>query len=190
MKKKISVKAIVTAALLCAIGIIIPMFSPIKIILEPASFTLASHVPIFIAMFISPATAIFVSIGTTLGFLLGGFPLVVVLRALSHVGFASIGALYLERHEGTIKTFKSSMIYAVIISIIHGVAELLIVLPFYFGASLSQEYYQKGFFNSVIILVGFGAFIHSIFDYGLAVYIWKAIPKRLINKENRELFIN
>ena len=57
----------VIAALLCAIGIIIPLFSPLKIILEPMSFTLASHVPTFLAMFISPVTAIFVSIGTAIG---------------------------------------------------------------------------------------------------------------------------
>ncbi|MGL5245164.1 MAG: hypothetical protein ACRC7R_08345 [Sarcina sp.] len=190
MNRKISVKGMVTAALLCAIGIVIPMFSPIKIILEPASFTLASHVPIFIAMFISPMTALFVSIGTTLGFLLGGFSLVIVLRALSHVCFATIGALYLKRYGETIKSFKSSFNFALIISLIHGLGELLMVLPFYFGASLSQGYYDKGFFYSVIVLVGLGAVIHSMIDYGLAIYVWKAIPGRLINKDEVGTSIN
>jgi len=61
------------SALLCAIGIVIPIFSPVKIILGPASFTLASHVAIFIAMFISPACAAVVALGTTFGFFIGGF---------------------------------------------------------------------------------------------------------------------
>ncbi|MGL5641117.1 MAG: hypothetical protein ACRDDM_02550, partial [Paraclostridium sp.] len=87
MNRKSNTKSIVISALLCTLGIIIPMFSPIKLILEPASFTLASHVPIFIAMFISPSTAIFVTLGSTIGFLLGGFPIVIVFRALSHLIF-------------------------------------------------------------------------------------------------------
>lgn len=60
--------SMVVSALLCAIGTVIPIISPLKITLEPASFTLASHVAIFIAMFISPATALFVAVGTTAGF--------------------------------------------------------------------------------------------------------------------------
>lgn len=99
MNSKINTKAVVMSALLCALGIIIPMFSPIKLILEPASFTLASHVAIFIAMFISPSTAIFVTFGTTIGFLLGGFPIVVVARAFSHLVFVSFGSLYLKKNK-------------------------------------------------------------------------------------------
>ena len=92
MKSKTNTFQLALAGMLIAIGIVIPMFSPIKIIIEPASFTLASHVPVFIAMFISPMMAAAVALGTTLGFLLGGFPLTVVLRALTHVIFATIGA--------------------------------------------------------------------------------------------------
>ena len=80
-EKETKLISMVIAALLCAIGIVIPMFAP-KIILEPASFTLASHVPIFIALFISPPVALAVSVGTTLGFFFAGFPIVVVLRAV------------------------------------------------------------------------------------------------------------
>ena len=83
MKRDTKLQTMVVAALLCAIGIVIPMFAP-KIVLEPASFTLASHVPIFIALFISPPVALAVSIGTTVGFLFAGFPIVIVLRALTH----------------------------------------------------------------------------------------------------------
>ena len=89
-------KTMVIAGLLCAVGIVIPMFSPIKVVLEPASFTLASHVAVFIAMFISPAVAVCVALGTTLGFFIGGFPIVVVMRALTHVIFAYFGAVYLK----------------------------------------------------------------------------------------------
>ena len=59
---------LVIAALLCAIGILIPVISPIKITLDPMSFTLGSHVAIFVAMFVSPAVALCVELGTTVGF--------------------------------------------------------------------------------------------------------------------------
>ena len=44
------------AALLIAVGTVIPLFMP-KIIIGPMSFTLASHVAVMIALFISPAVA-------------------------------------------------------------------------------------------------------------------------------------
>ncbi|CEN80782.1 hypothetical protein [Paraclostridium sordellii] len=179
MNRKTNTKSIVLSALLCALGIIIPMFSPIKLILEPASFTLASHVPIFIAMFISPPTAIFVTLGATVGFLLGGFPIVVVFRALSHLIFVFIGSLYLKKHKNTIKSIKTSLGFSFIIGAIHALGEILIVLPFYFGNGLSSGYYEKGFITSVLMLVGIGTIIHSMLDFGLSVYIWNLMPKEV-----------
>lgn len=179
MNRKSSTKSIVISALLCALGIIIPMFSPIKIILEPASFTLASHIAIFIAMFISPSTAIFVTLGTTIGFLLGGFPVVVALRALSHLGFVSIGSIYLKKNNEVIKSVKSSLLCSFILGLIHAVGEVLIVVPFYFGDGLSNGYYEQGFMISVLGLVGIGTIIHSMLDFGLSVYIWNLMPKEI-----------
>lgn len=73
MRSRTNTYQLALTGMLIAIGIVIPMFSPIKVVIEPASFTLASHVAVFIAMFISPSMAVAVSLGTTLGFFLGGF---------------------------------------------------------------------------------------------------------------------
>ncbi|MFX3785256.1 hypothetical protein ACJBSR_01585, partial [Streptococcus suis] len=59
LSSKNSVKQLSISAILTAFAILIPLMMPIKIIIGPASYTLASHIPLFIAMFISPATAIF-----------------------------------------------------------------------------------------------------------------------------------
>lgn len=91
-----SVKRLTISALLIAMGIIIPMVMP-RITIGPASFTLASHVPVFIAMFISPVVAIAVSLGTGFGFFLSATP-IIALRALSHLIFAVIGAVILQKH--------------------------------------------------------------------------------------------
>lgn len=182
MSHKINSKKLVLTALLCAIGIIIPIFSPLKIILEPASFTLASHVPVFIAIFISPTVALTVALGTTLGFLFGGFPIVVVLRALSHGIFAFLGGIFLKKYPNTLTSTKGSFLYSLIIGLIHSICEVLVVIPFYTSANLSQGYYDKGFLFSIMVLVGLGTIIHSMIDLWISRKIWTSIPKSVINK--------
>lgn len=161
-------------ALLMAIGIIIPIVMPIKVIIGPASFTLASHVPIFIAMFFSPSIAIIVTLGTTLGFFIGGFPLVVVLRALSQVGFAYIGAKILKKRQTKIlSSFWKSQLFSVVIGLFHSLGEVVIVSLFFFGF-IGVTDTSGGFFYTVFLLVGVGTLIHSLVDFLIAQYIWKA----------------
>lgn len=169
----------VLAALLCAIGIVIPMFSPIQIRLEPASFTLASHVAVMVAMFISPAVAVVVALGTSLGFFLGGFPIVIVMRAVTHVVFAFLGALWLNKHPDTLYNAGKAALFGFVIALIHAACEVLVVIPFYMGnhGDLSEAYYSKGFFISVVLLVGVGSVIHSMVDFYISLLVWKPLNK-------------
>ena len=109
-----------------------------------------------------------------MGFFLGGFPIVVVLRALSHVVFVSLGGLYLNKNKDLIHIQKSSLMFSFVIGIIHGICEVLIVIPFYFGLDLSQGYYDKGFLFAIVEV---GTIIHSMLDLGLSIYIWNVLPK-------------
>jgi niacin transporter len=163
-------------ALLCAIGILIPLISPIKIVLEPASYTLGSHIPIFIAMFISPLTAVIVALGTTVGFFFAGFPIVVVLRAASHLVFALIGALIIQKNRQILDKPLSALTFSFLIGILHGAVEMAVVIPFYFG-NMMQAYYAKGFIVSIVLLVGVGTIIHSMFDFWISLFIWKPLRK-------------
>lgn len=174
--KNNSIYTMTLSAMLCAIGIIIPMFSPIKIMIEPASFTLASHVAIMIAMFISPQAGIAVTLGTTLGFFLGGFPPVVVLRALSQIIFITIGALMLKKKPEIMKNFGSMVIFCLGIGIIHATAEVLVSLPFYFANGITATA-TSGFLYSVFVLVGIGTLIHSCVDFTISVVLWKFLVK-------------
>ncbi len=176
------VKNMIVAAMLCAVGIVIPIISPIKIILEPASFTLASHVALFMAMFISPFVSVSVAIGTTVGFFIAGFPIVVVLRALSHIVFAVIGAYVIKTAPDILSSKYKSMLFGGFIAIIHAVCEVLVVTPFYFGNSLSGGYYAKGYIYAVVLLVGVGTVIHSIIDYIISIYIWDAVSQAKVIK--------
>ncbi len=179
MNKNIRLYRMTAAALLSAVGIVIPMFMPFpfKIIIEPASYTLTSHVAVFLAMFISPPVAVAVSLGTTLGFFLGGFPIVIVLRALTHVIFSLAGALWLKRHPHTLATFRGKLTLSSALAVIHAICEVLVVIPFYFGNMLAAKSYDSGFLYSVILLVGVGTLVHSSVDFFISVYLWKALTR-------------
>lgn len=168
----------VLTALLIAVGIVIPIFFP-KIVIGPASFTLASHVPIFIAMFLSPGVAVAVSLGTTLGFFLSGLPLVVTLRALTHVIFASVGAVMLKRRPGILDSAASSTWFGLLMAVIHEVPEVLVVTFFFFGGLMTKAYYSSGYMMSVLLLVGLGGVVHSMVDYSISLAVWKGVSRAL-----------
>lgn len=114
-------------SILVAFAILIPMIMPLKLIIGPASFTLASHVPLFLAVFISVPVALFVALGTGLGFLLAGFPLIIVLRAFSHLLFAVLAAWWLSKSPQTIKSPLKTFWFAFLVNVLHGLTEFVVV---------------------------------------------------------------
>lgn len=175
-KTELSVQTMTIAALLCAVGIAIPIFFP-KIWIGPASFTLASHVPIFLAMFISPGVAVAVTLGTTLGFFFSGLPLVITLRALSHIVFVLIGAFLLKKRPAAMTFSAGSLLFGLFLSVIHAGCEVAVVTLFYFGGQLTGATYSSGYAVSVLLLVGLGGLVHSMVDFGISVAVWKPLVR-------------
>lgn len=174
MKQRARIHTMVITALLIAIGTIIPMISPVKIVIPPMSFTLASHVAIMVAIFISPSAAVAVALGTTLGFLMAGFPMPVVLRALSHVIWAYGGAYYLKKHPETLTSVPKTLLFNLAIALVHAVAEVIIVLPVYFGTvDMGQFYYM------IFGLIGFGTIVHSSVDFVISIGVWQVLSKNV-----------
>lgn len=174
--KNNSVKHLTISALLIGLGVLIPMVMP-KVIIPPASFTLASHVPVFIAMFFSPGMAVAVVLGTAFGFFISTSP-IIALRALSHLVFAVIGARYLQKHPELV--FKNGQftlangkfqLFNLIIGIIHSAVEMVVVSVFYFMGNMPDTYYSQGYIYTVFILMGIGGVIHSLVDYNIAYFI-------------------
>ncbi|MFB8719604.1 hypothetical protein ACFC7S_06985 [Enterococcus faecalis] len=180
-----SVKRLTISALLIAMGIIIPMVMP-RITIGPASFTLASHIPVFIAMFISPVVAIAVSLGTGFGFFLSATP-IIALRALSHLIFAVIGAVILQKHpeilinkEGKFTLLNGKLqLFNVGIGVIHSAAELVVVSVFYTMGNLPGTYYTAGFMYSIFLLMGVGGLIHSLVDFSIAYFLASTLSKHV-----------
>ena len=164
MKPKKRIQEMTFAALLTAIAILIPSIMPIKLIIPPASYTLGSHVPIFLAMFISPWVTAFVILASSLGYFMAGYPIVVVFRAFSHIIFGFLGALYLKKFPQTIENHKSSLLFNFVLGLIHAIGEV------------TGEDFQKLFYV-LFVLVGFGTIVHSMIDYVIALTIFKSIRK-------------
>lgn len=178
MKQNNSLRRMCAAALLIAAGIVIPMFMPVKIVLEPASFTLGSHVAIFLAMFISPAVAALVAVGTTIGFVFGGFPPAVILRAATHLIFALLGSAYLEKHPSIFSMNVRLRGFSFVVGVIHAFCEVVAVGLLYFSGQMGAGYYQTGFVRSVLLLVGLGTIVHSMVDFELALAVYRVLRKQ------------
>lgn len=155
------IRQMVYAGLLTALAIIIPIqFTFLRFYVPPAfSATLASHVPMMLSMLISPFVAVVVGIGSTLGFLLAGTPAPVVARAATHILVGYIGAKIIMKNRSYVKAVA-------ITAPIHGLLEMLVVIPFV-GINL----------NFILIITTIGTMIHHSIDGIIAYALIKAIAK-------------
>ena len=170
---------LVLAGILCAIGLVVPMVMP-KVILGPMSFTLGSHVAIFLAMFISPKVAVAVVLGTTVGFFMTT-PLIIALRAASHIIFALVGAIIIKRHADILAKPLACLGLNAGLALIHGLSEVLVVAPFFFsGYMFTPAQLDSGFIMSVVVLVGLGTVVHSFVDCSISVLLWKCVKSTVL----------
>ncbi len=169
-KNRISTKDIAIAALLTALALAIPLFMPIKLVLEPIfSATFASHVPGILSMFVGPFAVIGTAVGSALGFIqLGPW---VSLRAFSHIIFGLLGCRMLS---------KKWNIFLVLLltSLLHAGAEMivgLISIPFIVTPA-------GGLLKYIIITIGCGTLIHHCIDFAISVVIIYALKSARLLK--------
>lgn len=148
-------KELVLGGLLTSFSLLIPLAFGgfLSIYIPPFSATLASHVPLMLAMLVSPATAVIVGISSTLGFLVKLGPLIAA-RAFVHIFVGYAGAHLLKIG----KSFSTALLFTLPI---HALGEALIVIPF--GFSL----YDAG------VVVGLGTAFHHIIDSLIALAVFK-----------------
>lgn len=175
----ISTRNLVITALLIALAMIIPMYFGFLRVVVPPFFTatIASHVPQFIAMMISPVVAVAVGAGSALGFFLAGYGPVVALRATSHIVWGLMGALMIKKEHKHLTAGKLITII-LLTGVVHGVYEGLVIIPFLA---------QKGTLTFAAIgVTGFGTFLHHLVDAAIAVPIASALhllPRNLFSKK-------
>ena len=101
-----------------------------------------------------------VVIGSTLGFFVAGFPLVIVMRAASHIFFALLGAWYLKNHMEVLSNAFSFVTFNFVCAIIHAIGEVVACLLFYTTTTLPNI----DLMYVVFVLVGGGTIVHSMVD--------------------------
>ncbi|MDR2167239.1 MAG: hypothetical protein LBE35_05240 [Clostridiales bacterium] len=163
---------VATAGLLIAIGVLIPLVSPLRLVLGPASYTLGSHIAIFVAMFISPGTALAVTMGTTVGFFLGGFPIIIVWRAASHIIFVALGLIYLSKIDKRALRGLRLRVFSLWIGIVHGLSEAAFVLLFFMGQFPAGQGPLW-----ILAFIGAGSLLHSLIDFEAANIVRNVLYK-------------
>lgn len=181
MKTALKTRDMVISALLIAIGILIPMIftgPPFRIIVGPYTATLMAHVPVIIAMFISPWTTVFTAVGTTIGFFFTA-PLVVAVRAASHIVFAIMGSYFIK------KGMKAIPI-CVLTGIVHGLIEAIVVMIFFMGGiSNPAEGYS---ITAMVIITAVGTIAHHCVDFIIAYIVGKALVRAKMLQPLPKLF--
>ncbi|MBQ4086945.1 MAG: ECF transporter S component [Clostridia bacterium] len=168
-KKTVSTKDIAIAALLTALSILIPLFMPIKLVLEPIfSATFAAHVPGILAMFIGPFAVVGTAIGSTAGFLMNGLGPWVAARAFMHLFFGLLGWKMLQKKYNIFLTVFAT-------GIVHAVAEMLV-------AAATLLFTGTGSLFFIFVTVGCGTFIHHCIDFVISGIILGALKSsKLLN---------
>ncbi|RXI50598.1 ECF transporter S component [Clostridium tetani] len=160
-----NIRKMVYTALLISLSIVIPLtFGFLAIQIGPFTATLASHVPMFLSMFLGPLASVMVGIGSGIGFFItkGAY---VGARALMHSIVGMSGAYLIQREVSYFKVVIST-------SFVHGIAEALVVIPF--GIT----------FKSILITVGLGTVLHHLVDgilaYGVIRILSRVLKLQLI----------
>ncbi|ABY95393.1 MULTISPECIES: hypothetical protein [Thermoanaerobacter] len=150
-------REITIGGLLAALSLIIPLAfgGVLGIVIPPFSATLASHVPVMLAMLISPATAVFVGVVSAIGFLIKLGPIIAA-RAAVHAVFGYVGAKMIQRG------YSFPVALAVTLPI-HAVLEAIVVMPFGF------DFYKS------FVVVGVGTMIHHTIDSAIALALFYAL---------------
>lgn len=166
--KRLNTKDMVVSALLIAIGLLIPMIFtglPFRIVVGPYSATLMAHVPVIIAMFISPLTAIVTAIGTTIGFFFTA-PFIVAVRAASHIIFAIMGAVMLKKGMKLLPV-------CILTGIVHAMIEGIVVMIFYLGGISTPT---AGYSIAALVIITIaGTFAHHIVDFIISYFVGKGL---------------
>ncbi|MDY0277513.1 MAG: hypothetical protein RBQ97_05475 [Acholeplasma sp.] len=173
MKKNL--KRIIFTSILAALGITIPLFMP-KIVIGDASYTLASHVPLFIAAFIGLDVTILVGMATGAGFFLALTPIIAA-RAFSHLLWAIPLTLFLRKFPKYQENIKYSVLLNIFIAFFHALFEVIVVLPFY-GTKISD---LNWILTTLLLPIGLGGFVHSLVDFQISFLIFGRIKDALIN---------
>lgn len=147
------------AALFAGLAMVVPLAFGgfLTIVIPPFTATVASHVPVMLAMAVSPFVAFMAGLGSAVGFFLRLGQPVVAARAAVHALVGVSGALLVRRGW-------SLALALLVVLPVHALGEALVVLPF--GWSLAKAG----------LVVGVGTALHHLIDSVLTMAVARVVP--------------
>ena len=107
-------------------------------------------------------------------------PVIIALRAASHICFALLGAVLIRKIPEIIEKPLPSTGFNGGLAFVHALAEVAVVSPFFLAGSIFKpEQLADGYVMSVLVLVGVGTFLHSLIDYTVSIMLWKPVRAAL-----------
>ena len=159
------------SAVLTALSLVYLYFMP-TFDLGVWSFTLFSHIFLFIACFVSPYTALMTYIASLVSFILKTSNYLIWLRAASHLFWIIAVVLYI-RFKG-IKSKKDIAITAIMSALIHTILEVLaVILGLSFGIQGNSGFYY------LFLALGIGNIVHNTIDFIVALLVHQKVIGKL-----------
>jgi len=96
--------------------------------------------------------------------------------------FTLIGAYLLKKKNNLLLSYKTSIPFVLILSLIHAVCEVIVSTVFYFNDNSSINYVYN-----ILLLVGVGTVIHSTVDFIMASIIWAPMQNAISIPSNARI---
>ena len=95
------------SSIVIGMSILIPFYTPFKLIIPPASYILFSYIPVFLALYYSRRLALSAVLCMSIALYSTHFPLSIVAECLSHLLLAIIGSTCIKNHASILNSIRS-----------------------------------------------------------------------------------
>lgn len=161
-------KKMALSAMLVALSIVYIMVM-FKVDIGYWSFTPFSHVFVMLGTLVSPYVGVLTTIGTVIGFIPTGNPMI-LLRAASHIFFVLL--LIVLQKRLPLSSLKNMATVSVLIGVVHSLFEILAVFVAVWLSLANMPAVEY-----ILISSGIGTFLHSNVDFFAAIGLKKALVR-------------
>lgn len=163
------------SSIVIGISILIPFYTPFKLVIPPASYILFSYVPVFLALYYSWRLALFAVLCMSIALYSTHYPLSIVAECLSHLLLAIIGSTYIKNHADVLNSVRSYIPFCIRMACLVALGEMGVSMLIFF---IKHDITPNTIFVA-LILVGGVALVHSFIEGMIGYILYKVINKIL-----------
>ena len=160
------------SSIVIGMSILIPFYTPFKLVIPPASYILFSYVPVFLALYYSRRLALSSVLCMSIALYSTHYPLSIVAECLSHLLLAIIGSTYIKNYADTLNSVRSYLPFCIRMACLVALGEMGVSMLIFF---IKHDITPNTIFVA-LILVGGVALVHSFID-GIIGYILHKVIK-------------